>query len=106
MLEKQVEEHLTRRVKAAGGLPYKFTSPARRSVPDRLCLLPVSPEHRAIVARYVRFVEAKRPGGKPTSSQLREHERLRELGYFVTTVDSKGAVDGLYPGVNIQDSAE
>lgn len=100
MLEKQVEEHLTRRVTAAGGIPYKFTSPARRAVPDRLCLLPVAPEHQEIVARYVRFVEAKRPGGKPTAPQLREHARLRALGYFVTTVDSKGAVEGLFPGVH------
>lgn len=99
MLEKQVEERLVRRVSAAGGIAYKFTSPARRAVPDRLCLLEVPPEHQEIVARYVRFVEAKRPGAKPTAPQKREHDRLRALGYFVTTVDSPGTVDGLFPGV-------
>lgn len=57
MLEKEIEAHLVRRVKEAGGIAYKFTSPQRRSVPDRLVLMPGG---RAL------FVECKRPGAKPT----------------------------------------
>lgn len=91
MREKDVEKNLVRQTSKAGGIAYKFTSPARCSVPDRLCLLPVAPEHLEIVARYVRFVECKKPGAKPTKGQLREHQRLRELGYQVSVLDSVDA---------------
>lgn len=91
--EREVEAYLGDVVKHLGGTPYKFTSPARRSVPDRLCLLPVAPEHQAIVARYVRFVETKRPGQKASAAQHREHERLRALGYRVVVLDDYEAVD-------------
>jgi hypothetical protein len=85
--EKKVEGNHRDRVKADGGISYKFVSPARRSVPDRLDLRPIPPEHRELVARYVRFTEAKKPGEKPTASQLREHEFLRSLGFTVDVVD-------------------
>lgn len=103
MLEKQVEQHLANRVAAAGGHAYKFVSPGRISVPDRLCLLPVPPAHQEIVARYVRFAEVKRPGGKPTEAQLREHARLRALGYTVLVLDRKGEIDGHFPGNHSKD---
>lgn len=87
--EKVVEADHMARVKAEGGISYKFVSPARRSVPDRLDLRPIPPEHREIVARYVRFTECKRPGEKPTPSQQREHEFLRGLGFTVDVVDQR-----------------
>lgn len=87
--EKDVEADHTASVKADGGHSYKFTSPARRSVPDRLDLRPVPPEHRDIVARYVRFTECKKPGEKPTPSQQREHEYLRSLGFTVDVIDQR-----------------
>lgn len=86
--EADVERALVRRIEALGGRAEKFTSPARRSVPDRLILLPVPPEHRALVARYVRFAECKRPGAKPTESQEKDHERRRAMGFRVDVVDS------------------
>lgn len=88
MREKDVEQNLVARYRSAGGDAYKFVSPARRSVPDRLCLLPVAPEHVEIVARYVQFVECKAPGARPTKAQHREHARLRALGFSVSVVDS------------------
>lgn len=91
--EVDIEVCITDRVKALGGIPFKFTSPARRSVPDRLCLLPVPEHHRAIVRQYVRFIEAKRPGETPTPSQHREHERLRTLGFYVAVIDTKPGAD-------------
>ena len=78
-LEKDVEAALVRRVKALGGLCEKFTSPGRRSVPDRLITLP---------GGQIIFVELKRPGGKPTESQLKDHDRRRELGCDVRVIDT------------------
>lgn len=86
MLEREIEAHLVRRVKEAGGTAYKFTSPQRRSVPDRLVLMPGG---RAL------FVECKRPGAKPTPAQAREHDRLRALGFTVEVVDTKDKVEDL-----------
>jgi len=40
MLERVIEAYLVQKVKELGGIAYKFTSPQRRSVPDRLCLFP------------------------------------------------------------------
>jgi hypothetical protein len=85
--EREVETQHREHVAAQGGLSLKFTSPGRRSVPDRIDLYQIPPEHRDIVARYIRFTECKRPGEKPTEAQLREHERLRALGFAVDVVD-------------------
>lgn len=85
MLERDVEKYLKDRMKAIGGAAYKFTSPARRSVPDRLAIFPGG----AMV-----FAELKKPGEKPSDAQLREHKRLRELGCAVYgCIDSREAVD-------------
>lgn len=86
MLERTIEAYLIKQVKAVGGTAYKFTSPQRRSVPDRMCLFP-----RGIVV----FVELKAPGKKATKSQERELARLRELGFRAVQLDSKEKVDGL-----------
>lgn len=86
--ESVVEAAHMQGVKAAGGISFKFVSPARRSVPDRLDLMPIPEAVRHVVAQYVRFTECKRPGEVPTPSQHREHERLRALGYTVDIVDS------------------
>jgi len=89
MLERDVEAWLVVETARRGGIAYKFTSPARRSVPDRLVLLRIPEDDRAVVAKYVSFVEAKAPGKKATAAQEREHERLRDLGYEVCVMDSK-----------------
>ncbi|MDL4915489.1 MAG: VRR-NUC domain-containing protein [Enterobacterales bacterium endosymbiont of Blomia tropicalis] len=78
--ESTIEKHLVAEVKKAGGIAYKFLSPGRRAVPDRLVLLPGG---RAV------FVECKAPGEKPRPEQLREHERLRAHGLTVVVLDSK-----------------
>lgn len=80
VLEKDIEQHLVTAVKKAGGTAYKFTSPSHRSVPDRIILMPNG---------RMCFVECKAPGKKPTPAQLREHERIRALGFTVLIVDSK-----------------
>ena len=84
MLEKAIELSLVKRIKELGGIAYKFVSPNRRSVPDRLCLLP---------GGRVLFVECKAPGKRPTVLQAKEHERLRALGFEVLVVDNKEDFD-------------
>ncbi|WP_106494147.1 VRR-NUC domain-containing protein, partial [Escherichia coli] len=54
--------------------------PGRRSIPDRIVLLP---------GGRIIFVECKSPGKPPRPDQLREHGRLRALGFTVVVLDSK-----------------
>ena len=84
MLETPIEQALVRRVKSLGGMAEKFQSPQKRSVPDRICLLP---KGRII------FVELKASGKKPTDAQLRDHEKRRLLGCDVRVIDSIEAVN-------------
>lgn len=75
---------MCRRVKALGGTCEKFTSPGRRSAPDRLITLP---------GGRVIFAECKSPGKKPTELQAKDHARRRALGCEVYVIDSLEAAD-------------
>lgn len=79
MLEKDIERHFVNHVKSLGGKCEKFTSPARRSVPDRLVTLP---------GGIIIFVELKAPNKKPTPKQQKDHEERRALGCDVRVIDS------------------
>ncbi len=85
--ESEVEKALRKRVIAAGGEFYKFTSPGLAGMPDRLQLMPVAPEHQEIVARYVQFIETKAPGGKARPLQVERMKRLQELGFIAKVID-------------------
>lgn len=78
--EDSIEKHLVSEVQKIGGIAYKFVSPGRRGVPDRLVALPNG---------KIIFVECKAPGEKPTPYQLREHARLFALGHQVIVLDSQ-----------------
>ncbi len=78
MLEKQVEKKVCDYAKDVGMLVYKFTSPARTAVPDRMFIAP---------GGFVFFIEFKRPGFAATPAQKREHERLEAQGINVFVVD-------------------
>lgn len=84
--ESAVERELIARVQAAGGQAYKFTSPGRRGVPDRVVLLP---------GRAPEFVELKRKGQKAKPHQVREHERMRAAGAVVHIIDDEAGIDRL-----------
>ena len=88
MLEKQIEQKVCDYAKDRGLLVYKFTSPARAAVPDRMFVAP---------SGKVFFIEFKASGKKPTVPQTREHQRLRDHGVFVFVVDNvddgKGVID-------------
>ena len=83
MRESQLEQKLVHHITKLGGIAYKFSSPNRRSVPDRLCVMP---NGRAF------FVETKSTGKAPTPLQLHEHEILRSLGHTVLVIDNVGDV--------------
>jgi hypothetical protein len=87
MRERDIEAHLVQRCKQAGALCYKWVSPGRVGVPDRIVVFPLG---------QVVFVELKAPGKKPTSAQLREHARLRENRQMVVVVDSIDAIEELF----------
>lgn len=78
-LEKEIEKKVCDYAKSLGFLCYKFTSPARRSVPDRLFISPKG---------VVFFIEFKMLGKKPTPSQQVEIEKIRQTGVAVYVIDS------------------
>lgn len=87
MHETTVENNIIRQCRRKGGEAYKFKSPQMSHVPDRLCLLPVAEEHRAIVAQYVFFIEAKRPGEAPRPAQEMRMDEMRKMGFKAFAVD-------------------
>ena len=84
ILEKHIEAAFVARVKALGGMAEKFTSPARRSVPDRLVTLP---------GGRIVFAEIKNIGKKPTLAQQADHARRRALGCEVVVIDTMEAAN-------------
>ena len=86
MLESKLEQKLIAHIKKLGGIAYKFTSPNRRGVPDRLCVMPCG---------RVFFVEVKAPTKQPTALQQHEHELLRELGHIVFVIDSEESINAI-----------
>lgn len=79
MLEKQIERAVCDYARECEMLVYKFTSPERAAVPDRMMITPKG---------TVWFIEFKREGLKPTPAQTREHDRLRGHKVMVFVVDS------------------
>ena len=81
--ESEIESYLVKKVKGLGGIAYKFSSPAHRSVPDRLVIFP---------GPKIVLIELKTPGKKTTPAQAKEFKKLSEQGCLVYTSDSKKAV--------------
>ena len=77
--ERQIELRLLKWAKKHHGHCYKFSSPGRRNVPDRICIFP----NKKIV-----LIECKAPGKKPSDGQLREIERLRKFRCDVRVVST------------------
>lgn len=84
ILERHIETRLRRKLLALGCKCEKFTSPQRRSVPDRIV---------SAMGGKLWYVELKAPGKKPTPSQFRDHEKRREMGFDVRVIDSYDGVD-------------
>jgi len=99
MSEKKVEEKGSKLCKDLGLEHLKFTSPSRRSVPDRLLLGCIPPEDRETVAKYVRFVEYKSEKGQLTPGQVRELNRLHALGFYTEVVRDVNGQRDVYEGM-------
>ena len=78
MLEKDIERKVCEYARSKGCLAYKFTSPNRAAVPDRLF----------IYKGRVWFIEFKAPGARATKPQLREHNILATHYLDVFVVDN------------------
>lgn len=89
MKESVVERHLCQRIHRLGGECFKIIFPGRLGAPDRLVILP---------GGEVTWVELKRPkGGRLSMSQVLMHKRLKELIQEVVVLNSKEAIDHLFP---------
>lgn len=84
MLEKQIEAYLVKRVKALGGIAYKFVSPAHRGVADRVVCLP---------GGDVWFIEVKKEGGRVSPLQKVFADDMARLGQKYLVIWSKEEVD-------------
>lgn len=80
-LEKDIEKRVCDYAKSLGMLCYKFTSPSRRSVPDRMFI-----NYHGTVF----FIEFKRKGEKPTAAQAVEIAKLRKQKASVFVIDNVG----------------
>lgn len=77
IVESEIENKMRQKLKAHGGIFFKFVSPSVSGVPDRICILP----HGRII-----FVELKREGGVVSPRQKYIHKKLRHLGVDVRVV--------------------
>lgn len=79
MLEKEIEQTVCKYAREKfDAKTYKFSSPSRMNVPDRLFIFPNG---------QVLFIEFKAPGKKPTEGQQREIERLVKCRQNVVVID-------------------
>ena len=82
--EARAEEKLRKGIERLGGLCWKFTSPSRSGVPDRICVLPFG---------MVWFVELKSETGKLTAQQTLAQSLLADRGAQVKTLKGEAEVE-------------
>jgi hypothetical protein len=91
MRERDIEAHLVKRVKELGGECRKVQWVGRHGAPDRLVMLP----RETYETPTCIWVELKRPGQKAKPHQVREHQRMRDMGQRVVVIDSIDGVEEL-----------
>ena len=84
--EGQVEDYLIKRCEEHNFLCYKFVSPGRNGVPDRI-----------IIGRgHTVFIELKAPNGTPSAQQILNAKRMTAAGADVRFCFSKEAIDEFF----------
>ena len=86
--ESSIEAYLKQRIHTIGGECFKFVSPGRVGVPDRLVVLP---------GGEVIWCELKAPGGKVSGPQARCHKRLKDLTQEVRVMWSRSQINRYFP---------
>ena len=84
MRESEVERHFCWAVERAGGKSYKFTSPSRKGVADRIACLPDGTTW---------FVELKTKGGRLSPLQKMFAEEMASLNQNYACLWTKEQVD-------------
>ena len=84
ILERDIERYLVRRTIAHGGIAYKWVSPGRVGVADRIVLLP---------GGVVWFVEIKTAKGRLSPWQKVFAADMRRMGMNYIVIRSKEEVD-------------
>ena len=84
LLERDIERYLVRRTIEHGGVAYKFVSPGRVGVADRIVLLP---------GGVVWFVELKTATGRVSPLQNVFAADMRRMGANYIVIRSKEEVD-------------
>ena len=84
MRESEVERHFKWAVERAGGKTYKFTSPGRKGVADRIACLPDGSTW---------FVELKTKGGRLSPLQTMFAEEVKNLNQRYACLWTKEQVD-------------
>lgn len=79
MLEREIEKQVCDYAKSHQIEVYKFSSPNRAGVPDRLFLAPY---------QHAFWIEFKSTDGTPTQLQIRECDHIRRFGFDVYLVNS------------------
>ena len=97
-MEKNIERYLRRRVEAAGGECWKWVSPGRTGVPDRIVIFP---------GGVIAFAETKDCGKKERPVQRAVQNRLRQLGARVWSgIDSREKADRMIKELTAPDSRQ
>ena len=84
LLERDIERYLVRRTIEHGGVAYKWVSPGRVGVADRIVLLP---------GGVVWFVELKTAKGRLSPLQKLFAAEMRRMGMNYIVIRSKPEVD-------------
>jgi hypothetical protein len=108
--ESVIERFFVATCEVMGWCALKFASKTMNGLPDRMVLKGIEDaithyalfhdldrrdaerDVRAILGMCIEFVELKSPGKKPELHQKRRIEWLRKLGFQVSVIDSKEAV--------------
>lgn len=85
--EAKIEKYLKKQVKRRGGIVRKVKWIGHNGAPDRLVW--IKSWTKAVL------VELKAPGKEAEEHQLREHKKLKKMGFLVFVINSKEGVDKL-----------